>query len=282
MTALITPATATTHTAGPRARFRDLLAAEWIKLWSLRSTYGSLALIMLSVIGFSVNAALADYHNWPTYSADRRALFNPLRDAFPEQAYLFVMLAASSVGAITIVGEYTSGLIRTTFAAVPDRRSVVAAKIAVVTAVMSAVGAIAAATSFGVSQAILAGRNADYSIGSPGALGALAASALLAPVCALVGMGIGAVIRHTAPTIVTTAVVLLLLPTFIIDDRRWKAAINHALPLSAWERLVDTRPEPYWIHIPYPATITGSWIVYAVWPLVAAIVAVTVVHRRDL
>jgi ABC-2 type transport system permease protein len=280
MTALTLSAGLTTHAAEPRPRFRDLLAAEWIKLWSLRSTYGSLALITVSVIGFSVNAALADYNNWPTYSADRRALFNPLRDAFPEQAYLFVMLAASSIGAVTIVGEYTSGLIRTTFAAVPERRSVVAAKIAVVIAVMSIVGAIAAVTSFGVSQAILSGRYAEYTIGDPYAWRAIAASALLAPVSALVGIGIGAVIRHTAPTIVAVGVVLLLLPSFVNDDRRSTAAIHHALPLSAWQRLVDIHPDLlHQSH--YPGTITGAWIVYAVWPITAAIVAVIVVHRRD-
>jgi ABC-2 type transport system permease protein len=281
MNAPATSATVAKEITEPRARFRDLLAAEWTKLWSLRSTYGSLALIMLAAIGFSANAALADYHNWPTYSADRRALFNPLRDAFPEQAYLFVMLAAGSMGAITIVGEYATGLIRTTFAAVPHRRSVVTAKITLLTAVMLAVGAIAAATSFGVSQAILSGRQAGYSIGNPGALQAIAASTLLVPVCALVGTGIGALIRHAAPTIVTTAVVLLLLPTAFDDNRRWQAAINHALPLSAWEHLIDTRPAPSWVHIAYPPTVTGSWTVYMVWPLVAAIAAVIVAHRRD-
>jgi hypothetical protein len=281
MNAPATSATVIPDSAEPRARFRDLLAAEWTKLWSLRSTYGSLTLLMLAAIGFSANAALADYHNWPTYSADRRALFNPLRDAFPEQAYLFIMLAAGSIGAITIVGEYATGMIRTTFAAVPDRRSVMTAKITLVTAVMVVVGAIAAGTSFGLSQAILSGRQVGYSIGDPGAPQAIAASSLLVPVCALVGMGIGAVIRHAAPTIVTTAVVLLLLPTAFDDDNRWQAAINHAMPLSAWEHLIDTRPRPSWVHVAYPPTTTGSWTVYLAWPLVAAIAAVIVAHRRD-
>ncbi|HEX8347060.1 MAG TPA: hypothetical protein VF657_20325 [Actinoplanes sp.] len=281
MNAPATSSTVARNSAEPRARFHDLLAAEWIKLWSLRSTYGSLTVIMLAAIGFSANGALADHRNWPTYSADRRALFNPLRDAFPEQAYLFIMLAAGSVGAIAIVGEYATGLIRTTFAAVPHRRSVVTAKIILLTTVMFVVGVIAAATSFGVSQAILSGRQAGFSIGSPGALQALVASALLVPISALVGMGIGALVRHAAPTIVTTATVLLLLPTAFGDDSRWQAAINHALPLTAWQYLIDVRPAPAWVHIPYPPTTSGSWTVYAVWPLVAMIVAVVVVHRRD-
>src|SRR6185369_14880733 len=72
----------------PEARFRDLLGAEWIKLWSLRSTYASLSLIIVSAIGFCVYASLADYRNWPSYGADHKSFFDPIRDAFPQQAYL--------------------------------------------------------------------------------------------------------------------------------------------------------------------------------------------------
>ncbi|HEX8631911.1 MAG TPA: hypothetical protein VF755_27440 [Catenuloplanes sp.] len=276
-----TSATGTTRPAEPSARFRDLLAAEWTKLWSLRSTYGSLALIMAAAVGFSANAALADHRNWPTYSADRRALFNPLRDAFPEQAYVFIMLAAASVGAVTVVGEYATGLIRATFAAVPDRGSVATAKIVVLAGVMMVVGAIAAVTSFGLSQAILSGRQAGYPVTGPGVLPAIAASTLLVPVCALVGMGLGALLRYGAPAIVSAAVVLILVPTAVDDDRRWEAAVNHALPLTAWQHLVDTRPAPVWAPVAYPATTTGSWTVYVVWPVLAALVAAIVVRRRD-
>ena len=273
--------TLTGRTTALRPRFRDLVAAEWIKFWSLRSTYGSMALILGAAIVFSAYAASADYHNWPTYGAQRRALFNPLRDAFPEQAYVFVMLAAASVGAVAIVGEYSTGLLRTTFAAVPARRSVVAAKLVVVATVMTAVGAIAAVTGFAVSQAILSGRQADTSLGGSGVLRAIAASALLAPLCALVGMGLGVLIRHTAATIVTAVAILLLLPTAFDEDRRWKADVYHALPLAAWERLVEPSALQAF-YSPYPATITGSWIVYAAWPLAAVLLGVLVIQRRDL
>lgn len=104
---------------------------------------------------------------------------------------------------------------------------------------------------------------------------------LLVPVCALVGMGLGALLRYAAPAIVSAAVVLILLPTAFDDDRRWEAAINHALPLTAWQHLVDTRPVPAWAQVAYPATTNGSWAVYPVWSVVAAVVAAIVVHRRD-
>lgn len=261
------------------SRFRDLLLAEWIKLWSLRSTYVVLGLGTLAMIALNVNGAVADYDNWPSYTALQRAGFDPLHDAFGHSAALLLMLAAGSIGAITIVSEYSSGLIRTTFAAVPARRSVVAAKVTVVTAVMLVAGTAIAAGSFWLTQAILSGRHAGYSIGQPGVLRAATASALLAPVCALVGIGIGALIRHTATSIVTVIVGLDLLPQFFNSNRhRWVSHIRNAMPISAWERLVFTGPDKGF-HDP---TITGSWIVFAVWPLVSAIVAVIVVHRRDV
>ncbi|MFI5832876.1 ABC transporter permease [Micromonospora sp. NPDC051300] len=260
------------------ARFRDLIAAEWIKLWSLRSTYGSMALIAVSAVLFSVRAALADHHNWPGYSAERRASFDPIHDAFPEEGWLFIMLAAGAVGALMIAGEYASGQIRTTLIAVPDRRAVVTAKVVVLAAVMLVVGAVAAAASFGVSQAILADVGAGASIGEPDALRAVAASTLLLPVCALIGFGVGALVRHTAPAVVVTTTLLLLAPlAFDITDP-WTAAVHNALPVPAWERLVGN---PYVLPNLHVATVPGSWAVFVVWPVVAALLAAVVVHRRE-
>jgi ABC-2 type transport system permease protein len=264
----------------PRARFRDVLAAEWIKLWSLRSTPWTLLMVTLYVVGVSAYASLADYRNWPSYAPERRALFDPLRDAFPQPATLFLVLAAGSVGANAIVGEYSTGLIRTTFAAVPARASVVAAKIGVVVAVMTAAGVVAALASFAVSQGILSTRGAAVSITDPVALRAVVASALLVPVCALVGMGIGALLRHPATTIAAAVGTLLLLPLLFDVDHRWSAAVHYALPLPAYERLIVADPDVFH-QIAYDGTVRGSWLAFAGWALVSAVVAVVVVSRRD-
>jgi hypothetical protein len=64
-----------------------------------------------------------------------------MHDVFTNDAHLIVLLAFSCLGAAIVVAEYGSGLIRTTFAAVPDRRAVLAAKVAVVTAITTLLGA---------------------------------------------------------------------------------------------------------------------------------------------
>ncbi|MEV8116007.1 hypothetical protein [Streptomyces xiamenensis] len=122
----------------------------------------------------------------------------------------------------------------------------------------------------------------DRRLGGPGAARAVAASALLAPVSALVGMAVAALIRHATGTVVTTIGVLLLLPAlFGGDTYRWVAEIGHAMPLPAWQTLT-LNPATDYDPGRYPATVTGSWIVLAAWPLTAAVTAVAVVHRRDL
>jgi ABC-2 type transport system permease protein len=270
----------------PRTRFGDLLTAEWIKLWSLRSTSVGLAFCALIILGITTNTSVADYRNWPTYSADTQAIFVPvwsMRDAFNDVAGLFLVLAASSIGAITVVGEYSSGMIRTTFAAVPARRSVMAAKVTVVAGVFLAFGTLVSTASFWISQAILSGRDLGIPISYPEAPRAVAASALLAPVSALIGMAIGALVRHTATTIVTTTAGLLLLPR-LFESRQyeWVARVHNALPAAAWDRLTQTATETALHEDPFPPTVPGSWIVYAAWALVAAVLTVTVVHRREV
>ncbi|MER6127461.1 ABC transporter permease [Streptomyces sp. NPDC001795] len=271
----------------PAARFTDLLAAEWIKLRSLRSTYWALGASAVFIIAFNVNAARTDHSGLPRSDGAAHVellVHLSLRDAFAQGAALMLVLAASSIGAITVVGEYATGLIRTTFAAVPDRRALMTAKVAVVTAVMTLYGALIAGASFAATQAILDGRGRGVPIGHPGALRVVVASALLAPVCALVGMGLGALIRHSATTMVLTTFVLMLLPGFITDRYHWTACVRNALPFNAWDRLVDIGygHEPYTLVPRWQTTVTGGWIVFGVWAFVAAVVAVVAVDRRDV
>ncbi|MFF2845637.1 ABC transporter permease [Streptomyces sp. NPDC058001] len=268
-----------------RAGMWDLLASEWLKLWSLRSMRWALGVSALAIILLNANAAYADYVNWPRYDDGIRSNFVPgwsYRDAFTNNSGITLMLIAASLGSITVVSEYGTGLIRTTFAAVPARGSLMTAKLAVVTVVMTAYGVVVAGGSFWLTQAILAGRDVGISITYPGVVWGVLASALLAPVSALVGFGLGALIRHSATTIVANVVVLLLVPNFLSDDRYWSATLNHALPFRAWQRLLQLDAPLPTPQLPYPATgVAGSWLVFGMWGLVAGVVAVVVVGRRD-
>lgn len=155
-----------------------------------------------------------------------------------------------------------------------------AAKAVVVTAVTLAYAAALVGVSFAVTQAILADEGLDVTPRTAGAARAAAATVLTAPVCALAGMAIGALLRGIAGTLVTTMIVLILVPMFVDDDARWSAATSHAQPIRAWDRLTMVGPAPGtgWS----TAGIAQSWTVLATWAALSLTIAVTAVHRRDI
>lgn len=270
----------TTGTAAPQARFTDLLAAEWIKLWSLRSTPWAFAATVAAVLTVTVTAAYADSQNWSQYGEAQRAyfrMFGTVGDSFPTGAATLLILGAGAIGAITILGEYTTGLIRTTFTAVPARRSVLAAKVAVVTANTTVLGAGLALASFGAAQAILSGRDAAVGLGHHGVVRLLLASAALAPVSALVGMGLAAVIRHSVLTIVATISLLFVLPSLLSSRKHLPVSVLHMTVLQAWERIGHDQGST----TPWPWTVPGACAVLAVWALVATLLAVLTSNHRD-
>jgi hypothetical protein len=281
MTAVTTAPAGTA--AEPRARFRDLLAAEWLKFWSLRSTPWSFVIGALVILGLDGGAAYEHYHYWRAdgFSPARFIAEGlPLLDAFTTNAAIAMIVVAGAIGTLAITGEYGTGLIRTTFTAVPARRSVMAAKVGVITVVTTAFGVVVAACSFGLTQAILAGRHAGISISHPGALRVVVASALLAPVAAVAGAAVGIIVRHGAAAVAGSIVILQVLPLLIHDSSHLPAVIAHALPFQAWNRLVAIPFNP--VASAYPWTVTGAWIVFGAWALAAAFLAVLVAGYRDV
>lgn len=275
------------RTAELPARFVDLLAAEWIKLRSLRSTYWVLALSAVVAVGINVNAVRSDlpYIDSPHLAVGPDAhpfKYDPLFHGLNSITGYLVVLAAASIGAITVFGEYATGMIRTTLSAVPDRNAVMTAKVVVVTSVALVLGVTVSTASFFLTNAMLASRHVGLSINDPGCVRAVAAYALIAPVCALIGMAFGAVMRHATASIVGIVSLLFIVPLLFGGDRyKLLSEIGHCLPLNAEARLV-VNPNSYTSFGKYPPSITESWIVLAAWAVVSVIVAVALVRRRDV
>ncbi|MFJ5925561.1 ABC transporter permease subunit [Kitasatospora sp. NPDC092948] len=270
-----------TATAGPGARFTDLLAAEWIKLRSLRSIPWFLLAATLTIVGMNANGARtsrAEFGSWTLQQQAYYAKFGALHDAFTRPCATLVLLMMGALGAIAILSEQTTGLLRTSLAAVPARRELLAAKVVVVAAVSGGFGVLTASVSFWLDEAILAGRYGGVSIGDPGALRLLAASALLAPLGALVGLALGAVIRHSVTAMVAMFAVLFLIPMFVHDDTHLGAVVAHTQPFEAWARLGLVGEIT---GVRFPSSLGGAWTVYPVWAAVAVLLVMTAVPNRD-
>ncbi|MER7844231.1 hypothetical protein ABTZ03_09835 [Kitasatospora sp. NPDC096077] len=105
------------------------------------------------------------------------------------------------IGAQTLLGETAGGLIRTTFMAVPNRSRVLLAKAGVLTAVLTAVGALVAVLTWSVTLACYADRITAFSWSTPGLGRWTLATVVAFPVSGLIGMAGAALVRNTAATV---------------------------------------------------------------------------------
>ncbi|MER7580350.1 ABC transporter permease [Kitasatospora sp. NPDC097691] len=270
----------------PAPRFTDLLAAEWIKLRSLRSTYWVLALASLVAIVVNLNAVHSDltYIDQPPAPMPGHPpyRYDPLFHGLSSMSSDLLAIAAGSLGAITVFGEYTTGLVRTTFAAVPDRRGVIAAKVVLIGGITALAGLVVSFGSFFTTNAMLASRHVGLSVSDEGCLRAVLGYAAIVPTCALIGMALGALLRHATASIVSLVMLMFILPLMFGGDRyRWLKEIGTHLPLSTVSRLTIT-PGSSATMGKYAPTVLDSWITMGVWAVVAVTVTVVVVRRRDV
>lgn len=239
------------------------------KLTTLRSTWVVLSAAALITVG------LATAINWNVYR-DPNAEVSP--GALIAQTYLgidVISLVLGVFGILMVTGEYGSGLIRATFAAVPRRVPVLWAKAAVL--VLTAWPLMLLVCVFSLAAAAL--------IVGPGVpLGDLPVRALLgaavAPVAsALIGLGFGAVMRHTAAAITVYVLVLLVLPALVqpaLPDRIADDVLRF-VPVAATQALyaVDST-NPFEMLAPGLAALT-----VAGWVLLALAAGSLAVWRRD-
>jgi hypothetical protein len=163
---------------------------EWIKLRSLRSTWLTLAI----AVAASAGIALAIGSSSSTASGGT-FVGNAL------VGMLIGVLLIGVVGVLAMTSEYTSGTIRATFAAAPRRLRVLAAKAAVVGAVALITGEAAAFLSFFAGCMALRHGITAPALSQPGVLRAIVLTGASLSLIGLFGLGLGAIIRHTAAAI---------------------------------------------------------------------------------
>jgi hypothetical protein len=185
---------------------------EWLKLRSVRSTAWVILVFAAGLIGLAI-LVLAHQH-WATMSAADRASFDPVNQGFT--GLTIGQLAFGVLGVLMITSEFSSGLIRATLAAVPSRPLLLAAKAAVLGAVVLAVGEIMAFAAFAVGEAVLRSPAPHATLGQPGVLRAILMAGAYPGLIALIGLGLGAVIRHTAGAICAVVGILFVLPLILL------------------------------------------------------------------
>jgi ABC-2 type transport system permease protein len=195
-----------------RYGFRTVAQMEWLKLRSVRSTWWTLLVFAAGMIGLAVLVMI--HQRWATMSAADRASFDPTNDSYAGLA--IGQLALGVLGVLAVTSEFSSGMIRATFAAAPRRPLVLAAKAAIVAAVALVAGEILAFVAFGVGEAVLKSPAPHAALGQPGVLRAVLMAGAYPALIALIGLGLGALIRHTAGAISAVVGVLFVLPLILV------------------------------------------------------------------
>jgi ABC-2 type transport system permease protein len=255
------------------SRLRATASSEWIKFRSVRS--GPFALVATALI-VVVGAWLLGDANRGSYLAASpagQAAFDPVFTVLQgiELAQLFV----GALGVITVTGEYTSGLIRETFVATPQRAQVLAMKALVFTAVVWACGTAMSFAAFFLGQSVLIPAK-HAGIGDPGVLTAVFGGGLYLTLIGLLGLFIGVLVRRTPAALSALFGLLAVLPIVFIE-------IPGKVSKNLGEYLPDAGEQAYQL-VHSGAYTLGPWPglgVLAAYVAVAAFAAFAVIVRRD-
>ena len=240
-------AVATKPTAPPAAKaqgklsFPRLLRSEWIKFWSVRSTFWTLAIFLFAVVALVVLITLA-IHNAPPENqggpsdADRADPLNGF------QAAVFLgQFAVAILGALTITGEYTTGMIRTSLTAAPKRLPVLWSKGLVAGFSMLVFGVITVGLSAALQWVFFHGVGIGVDIGNSQQVRALLGTALYIATIGLLAFAFGALMRHSAAAVSTILGLLLVIP-LIFGLVPWKPLkyVEPFLPGNAGQKITMT------------------------------------------
>lgn len=275
---MTTPATVhqDAHGGGPDRRpiLGEVLRSEWTKLISVRSTYWTLFVAALAMVGLSALLCATYVNRFAHLSASDRFDFHAT--SFSLNGLLLAQLAIGVLGVLIITSEYSTGMIRSTLAAVPQRGTVLAAKAIVFTGVNLVVGEISAFAAFFVGQSILSSSHIEAHLGDPGVARAVIGAGLYLAVLGLLALGLGSLIRHSAGAIAALFGLILVLPGLVQTlPTSWQAVIDKYLPSNAGAAVFRTSRD---------FSQLSPWVGFGVFCLYAAVslaAATVLLRHRD-
>ncbi|MGW3664994.1 ABC transporter permease [Streptomyces sp. NPDC005141] len=255
---------------------RRVLRSEWAKMWSLRSTWITLGLGLLFLVAFGVIAA-----------AHYKSELNSGRPMRPDDVSAtalslsvfgtnFAQLALGVLGVLVTAGEYSTGMIRSTLAAVPRRLPVLwskAAAFGVVALVVSGVGVFVA---FLIASGIVSGTPAALSMSHSGVVRSLLGAGLYLGLVGVIGTALGALLRSVAGGISVLVASLMLVPGLIsLLPSSWQDNISPYLPSSAGQSMFQLT------HDSTSLSPTAGLVVFLGWTVLALAGAAYRLVRSD-
>ncbi|HEY0217877.1 MAG TPA: ABC transporter permease [Cellulomonas sp.] len=285
-----TTATPTTRAAARpdgsavRVTFPRLVRSEWIKLWTVRSTWWIVPITILVQAGFAWLFTFFGIRQIENGTLDA-SMLGDFTASDLAQGLLFAQITISVLAILTITGEYTTGMIRSTLTAAPRRLPALWAKGLVVVVVSWVVGVVSTVLSWAVTYPVL-GETYRIDLSSEINQRILIATPLYTAAIALLAFGIGALLRHSAAAIATVLGVLLVIePLFASLPIHVLRVISPFLPSMAGQQVLSDSTESIEsLRAASDVAVLTPWQGYGVlvlWGLVAVAAASILLRRRD-
>jgi ABC-type transport system involved in multi-copper enzyme maturation permease subunit len=257
-----------------RSIFANVVGSEWTKMRSVPSTVWSLLATIAITVGFGALLSWAYISRYDRLDPRERLTFDPTAHSL--RGLFLAQLAIGVLGVLIISSEYTTGLIRPTFSATPQRRTVLAAKAVAFGTVALVVSAVATLAAFAVGQSILAGKHLGASLGDPGVARAVCGATAYLVFIGLLGLGLGTIVRRTAGAIASLFGLVLVLPLLALAlPSPWNTDVSKVLPGEAGQALFAVR------HTSDLLTPGVGALVCLIWLTATFILAAVLITRRD-
>lgn len=257
-----------------RTSLAHTIRSEWTKIWSVRSTFWTLLILIIATIGISVLAAWgASTHldqMSPTDRANLDVTYNSMGGLSLGQ------LAIAVLGVLIITTEYSTGGIKTTLTAVPNRLRVLLAKGIVFAVIAGVVGVITTFGAFYASMPFWAHQHLAAHLGDPGVLRAVIGGGLYVLASGMFGFALGAVIRHTAGAITAAVALLLIVPPLTqLLPGTWGDKITEYFTSNAGSRIAAV------IDVPNQVSPWIGYLTITIWWVVPLLLGAWLMKTRD-
>lgn len=285
-TSILTSPTATTPRDSPASddvhlTFARVVRSEWIKLRTLRSTIWTLAITLVLMVGIvtlfsAILASQAGASESTTGDGGSITVFMI--------AASMAQLAVTVLGVLVITGEYTTGMIRSTLAAVPQRLPALWAKGVVLAASIFVVSAVAVAISLGVMQIFLGADGFAPDLGSSESVRILLGTALYLSAIALFAFAIGAILRHSAAALAAVLGLLLVVENLFLIPWKPLQLLSPFLPGTAGMKIMTPQVQIDAMSQGAVGVVLGPWQGLAVllaWVAVLLTAAAILMRRRN-
>ncbi|MER7204498.1 ABC transporter permease [Streptomyces sp. CB01635] len=251
----------------------QVLRSEWTKIRSVASTVWTLGLAAVLTIALGVLISILSKNEFKNMGLKERLSFDPTFISFAGMS--LGQLAMIVFGVLVVSNEYSTGMIRTSLAAVPQRGTFLFSKVAVATVLAFVVGLATSFIAFFLGQAVLGEYRAQ--IGDPGVLRAVIGGGLYMTLIAMFSMGVASMLRSPMLSLG------ILMPFFflisnILGNVSATKKIGRYLPDQAGSKIMQV-VTPIDDDTPY-----GPWGglgIMVIWVVLALIFGYVLLKKRD-